>query len=389
MNLKRQSRRGKRRLMLAAAVILLAAAGGTAAALSPALTGWASSEKPAGAAAAAPGEDAVILTVDGEPVTAQEYRLLMNREKSAVTNAFNAKYGAEDQPDYWTHDFGGESPLQALKQRTDKAAAESKTIQRLAREQGLIGDISFSRLLADWQTLNRQRSQNLQTNQPVYGLTSFTLDQYYDYYMNHLKQQLQEKLGDNTLKPAEQDIKTYYDAHPQLFQSRDEYDVQLISIPYGEADKTAALQEANRVLQSLDAGKSPAEAALQAKDAAFSKQTLKAASASEASGSSDPSAPAPESSSGGSGIIFQTKDILSAAAAKMQAGQHSSVLDDGSAYILLQLDSVRRNQPTPLEEVQDQIQEQLLRDHFDAYIRSAVQAAKVNIQPTSYDAISL
>lgn len=352
----------KRKTVLLLAVILLAAAGGAAAAFAKALPGT------------VPSADAVVLLVDGTPVTLQEYNLLMNREQSAVTNYFKLNYGADDQAGYWTRSFGGETPLEVLKQRADEQAVQNKTLQNLAKSQGLIADVSFSSLYADFTAMNRERSQSMGSGQTVYGLASFSLDQFYDYYMNNLKLKLQEKLGSSTLAPDDAEIRSYYDAHPQLYSNRDEYEVEQVSVPYGGSGQPAPAEAKLQAAQVLDAAKqgiSLAQAALKAPDGTFGQLTFSSA---DESVSASP---------------VQSRTALVQAVRELAAGQLSGIVDTGDSYSLIRVLSAKTGQAVPLEEVASQIREQLVRDKFAAYLDSQIKLAKVSIQHKNYDQITV
>jgi hypothetical protein len=382
---------------LAAAAVVLAGAGGSAAA------GLLTNRSPD---SDRPAAESVVMRVNGEPVTQKEFQFLMKDEMSAVTTYFQVKHGADDGPNYWTTSFGGETPLDVLKQRSYKKAVEGKVMQEIAREQGLIQDISFSRIERDWEAYNASRKQRQTFGGIIYGLDRFSFRQYYSYYMSQLRIKLEKKLGQEELRVTDGEVRAYYDTHPELYRSRQAYTVSELYIPYDNAGNTAGNGNA------ADAGSAsnPDDTTGSSDASGISNADMEAAyrlaeqARKELAGGMDAEQAAQRLGRGaraGERVLtaaqtpgnappnVMTADPVAIAASKLKQGELSGIIDTGSGYSLIRLLKADPNAAVPLEGVAAPIKSKLLQQKFDAYLAERVQTVNVTIDEDNYARISV
>lgn len=323
---------------------------------------------PESAEAADSGSGTIILYVNGEPVTRQEFQLYMDKEKGAVTNDFNVQYNAEDKEGYWTAEFGGERPIDRLKSRAAEEAAKGKLLQVLALEKGLDYPAAFGQLMKAWEQNNRQREQDISNNKAVYGLGQYDQSQFYFYTLGNLKLKLEELLGTAELKPTGEDIQQIYQAHAADYQNRTRLHIEELSIPYaGEADTGGALQAIQAALGQLNQGAASEQAALSHTGLRLLKNTAVADSQIN-----------PLSSEA---VIIQT-------ALQLEPGRWSSVLDMGGSYSIVKLADKTGNYAVPLEEVESQLKAEALSLKFADYLEQQYRASDVRLEQGNYDAIT-
>lgn len=123
--------------------------------------------------------DPVVMTVDGEPVSAREYRLVMQRHTAAIYGQFSRDKKLEDYPGYWSPESGPDGPLAKLRERVATELVKIKVSQILARQHGLVSDISFEAFLKQRDAENARRANALQTGQIIYGPQHYRLSAYY------------------------------------------------------------------------------------------------------------------------------------------------------------------------------------------------------------------
>jgi len=352
----------RRILIWAAAIALAAATGAAAAGLLPGR--FTVAERSEGADSTADAEE-VVLRVNGVPVTSEEFRFWMKEETGAVTTYFKTKYGAEDGLDYWTTSRGGEVPLDMLKQRARQRAVEGKVLQELGKEQGLLADISFSRIKQDWEAYNEARERNRSQGGIVYGPAQFDFTSFYHNVMDHLRLELKKRLGERELAVSEAEARAYYDAHPERYTRRT-LSVSELVVPYEEEDKEEARRTAERARQELAAGQSAETVARRLGGGAYARErTLIAADAS----GGPPNAAA---------------DSAAVAAGKLTANEWSDVVDTGGAFSLIRLLKVGRNAAVPFAEAEDRIAALLLEQKFDAFVAQRVRTAAVDVATDVY-----
>lgn len=145
------------------------------------------------AADTAPAEPPV-MTVNGEPVSAREYRLVMQRHTAAIYGQFSRDKKLEDHPAYWSPDSGPEGPLAKLRELTASELVKIKVSQLLARQYGLVSDISFEAFLQKRETENARRATAVQTGQVIYGPQHYRLSAYYYIQLRDLEFQLKQTM---------------------------------------------------------------------------------------------------------------------------------------------------------------------------------------------------
>ena len=150
--------------------------------------------------------------VAGEPIAEGEWELFQMPERASVFTYFHDKYGAEDSPDFWTHDFQGERPDELLRNRTWKSLARIKIEQGLALKEGLLADIGWQAFLDDLKRENKRRSKALETGAALYGPTSFDERTYFQYRHSNMVIHLKEKLAPEGLEPDEARLMRVYDS---------------------------------------------------------------------------------------------------------------------------------------------------------------------------------
>ncbi|WP_282936347.1 hypothetical protein [Paenibacillus sp. RC67] len=121
-----------------------------------------------------------VMTVNGHPVSAAEFALLLQRHKGAVIRYFRDTYGIRYGSGFWTDScaFCGESPLQLLKQRAAKEAIRRK-LQQAALQQG--GHNTLIDPLERRREENECRSQLAAADRVVYGPLFFDEWSHYEY----------------------------------------------------------------------------------------------------------------------------------------------------------------------------------------------------------------
>lgn len=142
-------------------------------------------------ACAASANDAVVMTVDGEPVTVSEYQLVMEGKTGEVFNYFYGTEGLEDRHGYWRDDAREKNPIKRLRSAVTDEMKRIKTIQRLAKEKGVVADISFAAFQAGLARENERRQTVVENKGVIYGPRRY---QPYRYYFFRLKDHEQATL---------------------------------------------------------------------------------------------------------------------------------------------------------------------------------------------------
>ena len=139
-----------------------------------------------------PGEYDTVLTVAGEDVAYGEFVIAMDVHRAEITAYFQNTYRLADDVYLWDSDvsFGGESPLEMLKQRATEEIKLYKYEQSLMKEYGTVEDTSFKTFVSLWKQDKKERAEKKAAGEIVYGPVSYTKEEYYKHLHNIRKEAL-------------------------------------------------------------------------------------------------------------------------------------------------------------------------------------------------------
>lgn len=168
--------------------------------------------------ASARSDDRIVLTINNEPVSAGEYKLVMERKIAVVYSLLKRQRNLDDQPGYWSEASGPDGPLAQLKQLTLEELVKMKVYQLLAKEKGLINDTRFSAFLENFERENARRQAAKIAGEVVYGPTRYRLPAYYYICFGDLTYRLTNTLA-RELEPSisESDIKSFLEKNKASF----------------------------------------------------------------------------------------------------------------------------------------------------------------------------
>lgn len=173
------------------------------------------------AVAEPPRPDPTVLTINGEPVSAAEYTLVMNGRISEVFTYFHAKDGREDRLGYWKDDGQTENPIRKLRELTTEEFRTIKTVQALAKRKGVVRDISYAAFKDGLAKENARRAQALAKKEVIYGPPQYKEHRYYYFQLADLKQAALERFQQEPANaPAASDIEAFYTANKDHFQEK-------------------------------------------------------------------------------------------------------------------------------------------------------------------------
>lgn len=172
----------------------------------------------------------VVTSVDGYPISQQEFELFLDQTKTDVIRYFKTEHNVSLSNGDWKTVFGGETPEHVWMERAMEEAVFSKTEQVLAMEKGIVQDISYESCLKKMREENTYRETTVKNGGIIYGLPTYTEKTYYDYVQSNLRIQLKEKLAAEELKVEEAVLKQQYEAlKDMLFHQGYEMDVMVVS----------------------------------------------------------------------------------------------------------------------------------------------------------------
>lgn len=137
------------------------------------------------------------------------------------------------------------------------ATLDDAVLFRVAHENGLIPFDDFDGLLADRERENAARAESVAQGEIVYGLTSFTPEEYHSRAVTTIRLALAEELGapGGPLAVSDDEVRAAYEADPGSWAAGvAQYDIELTEIPGAALDAEAcATAAANRDVAAVAA----------------------------------------------------------------------------------------------------------------------------------------
>lgn len=152
-----------------------------------------------------------VIKVNGSPVFEEEFNMVLKQytlqyeqqlcvEKAVPEGQTLLEFLGNDKKEY----------EELLFQQNIRQMSMFRIKQWLAQENGLIGEFTYKNFLKSLEDENKIRSDKISKGEVVYGLTVFSPEQYYTYYMSNLNEKLKQELGKEKLVVTDEEVYTYY-----------------------------------------------------------------------------------------------------------------------------------------------------------------------------------
>lgn len=150
-----------------------------------------------------------VIQVNGSPVLEEEFEMLLAENTQQYEGELRVEY--QIPPEQSVEDFlGGEVYREQMARHHIQYVAALRVEQELARECGIIETFTYEKLLKTVEMENQTRGDKIAKGEVVYGLQSFSVPQYYSYFMSNLESELLRALQ-NRLPVTAEDVEAYYE----------------------------------------------------------------------------------------------------------------------------------------------------------------------------------
>ncbi|MGG1554581.1 peptidyl-prolyl cis-trans isomerase [Paenibacillus ferrarius] len=191
----------------------------------------------------------VVVLINGEPVTVAEFNLLLKDNLAFTYAYFKNKYGIDDKKDFWESTYSGENPLTVVKERTLENLKKIKVQQRLAKEKGVIDEISYTSFLTKWKEENRRRQAAVKSNKVIYGPVQYAEKDYYHYVLSNMITKLKATLqSQKEIMTSDDVLRRYYEENKLNFRASDTKKIEEIAIAF---DTDRQQQDARIVMEMI------------------------------------------------------------------------------------------------------------------------------------------
>lgn len=168
------------------------------------------------------------MTINGLPVSASEYKLIMQRRTAEIYSYFKQSRDMDDRPGYWNDDGSPETPIRKLREAVESELVRIKVTQGLALKNGLLNDGSYSNFRSNLNKENDRRKNAIAAGQPIYGPRRYREAAYYYILLGDLDHKLQGIVAkDPGHEVSEAAIASYYKDNKAEIGERTLDDVRL------------------------------------------------------------------------------------------------------------------------------------------------------------------
>lgn len=194
-------------------------------------------------------DDKVAFSVNGIDVTAKELAAEMQDMKWQVSAEFYKKYNQNLSSKDWNKSFGGEIPIERLREISKDKIIEKKIKLTLANENGFSYPTDYDGFYKQMDEVNKNRKDKIHSGGVVYGSKEFTRKTWEAYVFSNIDTSLRESL----ISVSDEALARYESENIKKF-SETEYDVvcDILQVFYGtEGDKEGAFETADKLRSRL------------------------------------------------------------------------------------------------------------------------------------------
>lgn len=199
-------------------------------------------------------QPSIVAWVNGIPIEEREMQMAMNQQRSLVLNYFYEKYGAEDSSVFWEGTYGGEVPIDRLKEHALDTLVRYKVERGLAYEEKLIQALDYKSFLSEWQLENKRRKQTVAEGGVIYGPVAFSEEQYLQYRHSKLMIELKEVWAKSLLVHDELLLSEYERKKENRYRKPDQFQIEVITLPYNKNNRESLLLDMRSMMASWENG---------------------------------------------------------------------------------------------------------------------------------------
>ena len=166
-------------------------------------------------------KESTIAYINGEPLSVELLKLKITQNRTFILSHFSNKYKILNTKAFWETRFGeGEVPSEFLKQKALKESIRFMIQQILAKEKGILEDISYEGFLANLKRVNEDRKLAVIEKKIIYGLIEYTETTYFDHLFNQLVISLKAKLAQKEFDLSDEHLRTIYNLKKEMLYKK-------------------------------------------------------------------------------------------------------------------------------------------------------------------------
>lgn len=152
-----------------------------------------------------------LASVDGNKIYADEMKYYILKERASVIQKFSQNGADVSDKEFWNKPHEGLIPAESLAERAFESLRRDKALFSESAKRGLSEKLDFEKINENMQAENKARADALKEGSPVYGVSEYTIETYFDYLKSNLEIKLREQLAAEKLFNADElALKQFY-----------------------------------------------------------------------------------------------------------------------------------------------------------------------------------
>ena len=177
---------------------------------------------------ASPVKDSIVAYVNGECISADEFRLFVHKHRAHVFSEFRERHGIEDSKDFWTTPLGDRTPIDRLRQVALEDCVRSKMYLLMARDKGILEDVTYTGFVNRLAQENRRRKEAVARGQVIFGPVEYGESTGYAHFLSLLCVDIKKKLAEQFSGMDEDVLQNFYEANKERYRSPGRVRVQML-----------------------------------------------------------------------------------------------------------------------------------------------------------------
>lgn len=321
-------------------------------------------------------QDISVVTINNISLPVKQFKSELQRNVPDLYTYFRTEHNivADDEENFWKDSFGGENPAEIDRQKVLQQWTENIIILELAKEKGMIKDITFKGLVKQWKNENILRKQKMKNGEIVYGPYEYSWEGFIDTLISTFQSNLVTMFSENEFKLSNVELKKIYEAEKEeKYLYDDDITIDQIRISYYDKDPNLS----NELLKTAEENIKKAKARI---DSGESFETV--ASYFNRDGSLMEKRYKPENSYEDD----KTDNTVRRNALQLKQGEVSGIIQDeiGQFFAIIRCTDRKPGGYIPFDEIKVNIQLTYAKDKFDQMILQKTKDAEIIVNNKVY-----
>jgi hypothetical protein len=312
-------------------------------------------------------QPSIVAWVNGIPIEEGEMQRAMNENRSLVLNYFYEQYGVEDSSEFWYGTYGGEVPVDLLKQKALEMLIQYKVERGLAYEAKLIQSLDYKSFLTDWRQENKRRKQTVAENGVIYGPVAFSEAQYFQYSHSKLMIELKEAWAKSQQIQEERLIAQYEKTKEERYRKPDRFQLEVITLPWNKDNRESLLLDMKTMMEAWNNGSGSLQTLSKFYKAYYEQFTY----------------------TRGEDYVEASHPAVWEAIHGLKPGESSEIIDERSAWVWFYVKDRQAGDYEKFAKLKEVVKNHYIEEQFNLMIGEKVRLADIQINEEGYEALTV